>query len=134
MLSNTSKSTQTELKVIEPIKNYLREFNTPEEFNLYYVKHKDEIDDKTTNILNKMYHIDGYRITKIKNVLMLKKYEKKTSEASTMYPPSEILEIKNEINELKQTINNIIKYLHSQSFISEGNYALHIDVEPPSDT
>ena len=122
MTLNTSQSTQTELKVIEPIKNYIKEFQTPDEFNLYYVKHKDEIDNKTTHILNKMYHINGYRITKIKNVLMLKKYD---SQNDQKINSSEILEIKDEINKLKQTINNIIQYLHSQSVI---------DVVPPSDT
>ena len=61
-----------EIKVIEPIKNYLKEFNSPVEFNLWYAKNKDEVNKLTTHKLNKMYHIVGYRITKIKGVLMLK--------------------------------------------------------------
>ena len=61
-----------DLKVIEPIKNYIKEFNSPVEFNLWYAKHKEEVDSLTTHKLNKMYLINGYRITKIKGELMLK--------------------------------------------------------------
>lgn len=62
-----------EIHILQPIMNYIKEFPTPEEFNIYYNKHKEEIDNTTTHKLNKLYHIDGYRITKIKGVLMLKK-------------------------------------------------------------
>ena len=41
-----------------------KEFNTTEEFNKYYFKHKDEIDAKSTNQLNKEYKINGFKITK----------------------------------------------------------------------
>ena len=61
-----------DLKVIEPVKTPLKEFEGPDEFNLYYHKHKDEIDSQTTHILNRKYKINGYRITKIKGVLCLK--------------------------------------------------------------
>ena len=66
-----------DVKVIGPIKEYLKMFNGPDEFNLWYAKNKDDIDKLTTHKLNKMYHIDGYRITKIKGVLCLKKDMKK---------------------------------------------------------
>ena len=39
-------------------------FNSPEEFNKYYQKHKEEIESKTSNQLNKEYKINGYKITK----------------------------------------------------------------------
>lgn len=39
-------------------------FDTPEEFNRFYAKHKDEIDYKTSNQLNKEYLIKGFKITK----------------------------------------------------------------------
>lgn len=39
-------------------------FNNPEEFNKYYMKHKEEIDSKTSNRLNKEYKINGFKITK----------------------------------------------------------------------
>lgn len=45
-----------------------------DEFNAYYQLHKKEIDNTTIYKLNKLYHIDGNIITKIKNVLMLKNW------------------------------------------------------------
>ena len=117
-----------DLKVIEPIKNYLKEFKTVDEFNLYYSKNKDEIDSMTTHKLNKMYHIDGYRITKIKGKLCLKKWEKKDKESNNendhleFYEEDVILSLrkeinylKNEIEKLKITINSIINVINSSS-------------------
>ena len=51
-----------DLKIIEPIQKPLHEFETPDEFNIYYHKHKDEMDKETTHLLNKKFSIDGYRI------------------------------------------------------------------------
>ena len=62
-----------DLKIIGPIKKPLKEFESPDEFNLYYHKHKEEMDSETTHSLNKKFKIDGFRITKIKGVLCLKK-------------------------------------------------------------
>ena len=109
-----------DLKVIEPIKNYLKEFKTVDEFNLYYSKNKDEIDSMTTHKLNKMYHIDGYRITKIKGKLCLKKWEKKDKESNNEndhleFYEEEINYLKNEIEKLKITINPIINVINSSS-------------------
>ena len=84
-----------DLKVIEPIKNYIKEFNSPVEFNLWYAKHKEEVDVLTTHKLNKMYKIDGYRITKIKCELMLK-VDKHVKEKEKEEGVSE-----DEINELR---------------------------------
>ena len=62
-----------DLKIIGPIKSPLKEFDSVDEFNIYYHKHKDEMDTETTHSLNKKFKINGYRITKIKGVLCLKK-------------------------------------------------------------
>ena len=68
----------SEIKVLEPVKNVIKEFDTPDEFNIYYMKNKDEIDKLTTHKLNKMFKIDGYRITRIQGTLMLRTdYESK---------------------------------------------------------
>lgn len=109
-----------DLKVIEPIKNYLKEFNSPVEFNLWYAKNKDEVDKLTTHKLNKMYHIIGYRITKIKGELMLKEDRKpkikeeeaKSLEALRAEEESEINELRNEINNIKETVNKIIEIIN----------------------
>ena len=95
-----------ELKIIEPIQHYSKCFNSPDGFNLLYSKNKALVDEMTTHKLNKLYHIDGYRITRIKNVLMLKKYDK-----NKMCVVDEIENIKNDISEMKETINKIILIL-----------------------
>ncbi len=105
-----------EIKVIEPIKNYLKEFNNPVEFNLWYAKNKDEVDKLTTHKLNKMYHIMGYRITKIKGELMLKKVSKlKNNEQEEVLKDEihdDIVELKCEMEKIKETINKIIEFIN----------------------
>ncbi len=65
----------TSIKVNEKITEYLKEFDTVDEFNKFYVKHKDELITQTTCALNKKYHITGYRMTKLNGELQLKKIE-----------------------------------------------------------
>lgn len=98
-----------DLKVIEPIKNYLKEFNSPVEFNLWYAKNKDEVDKLTTHKLNKMYHIVGYRITKIKGELMLKEDRKPKIKEDE---ESEINELRSEINNIKEAVNKLIEIIN----------------------
>ena len=112
------------LRIIEPIRDYLKVFNSPDEFNIWYTKNKDEVDSLTTNRLNKLYKIKGYRITKIKGTLMLKKSSEQdnVNQNSVNSPliPEDLLE---EIKNIKSTVNQIIEYLN-------GNQQ-HIDVSPP---
>ena len=129
---------QMDVKVIGPIKEYLKMFNGPDEFNLWYAKNKDDIDKLTTHKLNKMYHIDGYRITKIKGVLCLKKDMKKheneietdmqndldlrdPQDKARLQNESIIEDIQNEIEKLKldiitikTTINDIVKAINGE--------------------
>ena len=124
--------------MIGPIKEYLKMFNGPDEFNLWYAKNKDDIDKLTTHKLNKMYHIDGYRITKIKGVLCLKKDMKKheneietdmqndldlrdPQDKARLQNESIIEDIQNEIEKLKldiitikTTINDIVKAINGE--------------------
>ena len=103
-----------DLKVIEPIKNYIKEFNSPVEFNLWYAKHKEEVDSLTTHKLNKMYKIDGYRITKIKGELMLKvdrKIKEKEGEDENIH--EEINELRDEIAKIKDAYNKLIEYVNN---------------------
>lgn len=56
------------LKVINEIRDETKIFKTVEEFDIYYSKHKDEMNTHTTQYLNRVYKIDTndgeYRITK----------------------------------------------------------------------
>ena len=95
-----------ELKIIEPVNKYVKEFESPEEFNVFYAKNKDEIDSQTTHILNKKYHIKGLVITKIKGELCLKKpWIKKNKEEST--------NIEDRVQRLEETVNKIIDLIQS---------------------
>ena len=122
-----------DVKVIGPIKEYLKMFSGPDDFNLWYVKNKDDVDKLTTHKLNKMYHIDGYRITKIKGILCLKKDEKKPASENDPQTDSEsahefssdrfndlenitnqIEQLKTDIITIKTTINEIIKAINGE--------------------
>ena len=123
-----------DVKIIEPISKYTKEFDTVDEFNLYYNKHKNDMDSLTTHKLNKMYYIKGYHITKIKNVLMLKKI--KEENINDNQKNIEISELKQEIKQIKETINNIIHFLTSLTGPSSAVNPQEQDniVLPPSDT
>ena len=116
------------LKIIEPIRDYLKVFNSPDEFNIWYTKNKEEVDTLTTHKLNKMYKINGYRITKIKNVLILKKSSETNNvqQQSVNSPlvPEDLQELQEEVKNIKSTVNRIIEYLNQHD----------IEVSPPSHT
>lgn len=99
------------IQILEPIKNYLKEFNSPEEFNNFYSLNKEELDSQTTHKLNKKYHVKGYRITKIKGVLMLKHWDE-NNKVDERSENEEIEAIKEDIQKIKITINDIIKYIN----------------------
>ena len=93
-----------DLRIIEPVNKYIKEFESPEEFNVFYAKNKDEIDSQTTHMLNKKYHIKGLVITKIKGELCLKKpWIKKNKEESS--------DLEDRVKRLEETVNKIIDLL-----------------------
>jgi hypothetical protein len=101
-----------DLKVIEPIEKPLKSFSTVDEFNLFYSKNKEAIDKETTHKLNRQYYIEGYRITKIKGVLSLKKWDesrkyyksKKDLETET---ETETTKLSEHVNELLNDVDNL---------------------------
>ena len=104
-----------DLKIIGPIKSPLKEFDSVDEFNIYYHKHKDEMDTETTHSLNKKFKINGYRITKIKGVLCLKKDRiVKPEEEAPSETPS-ISEIMERIQKLEYTVDKIIDVLNGET-------------------
>lgn len=46
-------------------------FKTPEEFKAYYAIHKMHIDSTTTNGLNKLYKVEGHKLGRRKDVIMV---------------------------------------------------------------
>ncbi len=53
----------TNVKIIGERKQ-IRAFDSPDEFNTYYETHKSDIDNRTTNQLNKEFSVTGYKIAK----------------------------------------------------------------------
>ena len=127
---------ENNIKIISKY-SVIKEFNSPEEFDKYYLKHKEEINNKTTNQLNKEYKIKDYKITK-RNIKIIdnKKigdiYLKPISlkgatcftggtkganeniDNNTVSGPewaNEIQEMKNKINILTESYNEILNIL-----------------------
>ena len=122
-----------DLPIIEPITKYLKEFNTTDEFNMFYTKNKKDIDVLSTHKLNKMYKIEGYRITKINGTLMLKKYDemhdkryvsnkeieaRKESMLEVVRKDlqTQISQMRDQYNELREVVNKIIKFFNDQKY------------------
>ena len=115
------------VKVIEPITHFIKEFDTPNDFDSWYKSHQEEMDKLTTHKLNKMYHINGYRVTRIKGVLSLKKAPSKPSVKmdDTTYSAKvgdtakadeieqRFIAIENEISDMSDDIKNIKLALQS---------------------
>ena len=122
------------LKVINEIRDELKIFKTVEEFDIYYSKHKDEMNNHTTQYLNRVYKIDTndgeYRITKknCKKVdgkitdgdIYLKKVKSKMNvdddlttlrftsiEASVESNKASINQLKIDVEQLTQLVNDI---------------------------
>ncbi len=112
-----------ELKIIGTIQTTSKHFKTVDEFNLYYVKHKADMEGMTTQKLNKSFTIDGYRITKIntrdadgkriKGEICLKPI--KESNETTTQESTEMLkyeELNEKIQILTETVNKIIEHIN----------------------
>ena len=75
------------------------------------------MDTETTHSLNKKFKINGYRITKIKGVLCLKKDRiVKPEEDKVLEDPTPtISEIMERIQKLEETVNKIIDVLNGET-------------------
>ena len=115
---------EMDIKVIAPITEYTKTFKTIDEFNLFASKNKAQLDSQTTHVLNKLYHIDGYRITKIKGELMLKKFDDtqkrylSKKDEHDLYESlrdelqSQIDSLQKDVSAIKESVNAIIKFLN----------------------
>jgi hypothetical protein len=99
------------LKIVEPFNPIVKRFENPGAFNLYYKKHKAEVDAMTTIQLNKAFKIPGYHFGKLTNVAGNKEivirrehYKCKTK----LTKPEQYQSIQEEINEIKAIVNKLI--------------------------
>ena len=107
-----SESSESNLKVIEPIQIDVKTFQDKNEFEMFYNSHKNEFENCTTTKLNRMYKIPGYRITRQKEVLCLKKdYTKNNKQESDDDNTQKFDELKDELTKM---IEEIKLYFNSE--------------------
>ena len=115
----------------------VKNFDSLDEFNQYYNLHKSEIDELSTNCLNKIYHIKDYKITrrKLNNneevpagqplaahkqlcfQLMKPNLPKETNESTTTINAlqKQIEELKFEVSKIKQQVIEIVKVFNGSN-------------------
>ena len=105
----------------------VKNFDSLDEFNQYYNLHKSEIDELSTNRLNKIYHIKDYKITrrKLNNneekqlcfQLIKPNLPKETNESTTTTNAlqKQIDEIKYEVSKIKQQVIEIVKVFNGSN-------------------
>ena len=98
------------IEVIQHYKPQPIQFSSPDDFNLYYNKHKDDFNE-TTYKLNVKYKIPGFKITKIKGELKLIKDYNKTHSPSAQSP----LRKSDEFKQLEQRIAAIERWIEEYS-------------------
>ena len=109
---NMSESSESNLKVIEPIQIDVKTFQDKNEFEMFYNSHKNEFENCTTTKLNRMYKIPGYRITRQKEVLCLKKdYTKNNKQESDDDNIQKFDELKDELTKM---IEEVKLYFNSE--------------------
>ena len=115
-----------DVKVVEPIQSPMKELNNVDEFNLFYHNHKDEMMETTTHRLNKMYKINGYRITKIRGELCLKKVREAVKQKSEVddrqsrgeadgNDDDDTVNIETRLQRLEEVVNEIIDALNGEA-------------------
>ena len=107
------------LEVIEPYNPQIVEFETIDDFNIYYNKHPDEFANKTTQKLNTKYKIPGYKLTKVnKELKIIKDYRKAGTEtkANTTSNNDKLLNgLISRINIMEKQIKEITDYLQNMN-------------------
>ena len=102
------------IEVIEPYNPQIVEFESVDDFNIYYSTHKDEFNNMTTQKLNTKYKIPGYRLTKKENNLkLIKDYYKRKNEDIKMDTSgaNDIKALQDRITFLEKQIDNINAFL-----------------------
>ena len=120
-----------EIKVIEKFSPNITSFESKEEFIEYLSDHKDEMDKLTTQKLNKMFNIKGYRITKLNGEISLRSVTKEI-ESNNVTPEnnSRLFELKSEYDEVKRDIIEMKKEIDGikESLVNLVNKLVEIKI------
>lgn len=113
-----------EMPVIEKYSPDVIEFDTKEEFAEYLAEHEEEMNKTTTRKLNTQYKINGYTITKIKNVIGLRKTP--TLKDEGRWPPAtgqtETIIDSDTIEQINKKLDLIIQYIQTSASSSMVEY------------
>ena len=107
------------LEVIEPYNPQIVEFETIDDFNIYYNKHPDEFANKTTQKLNTKYKIPGYKLTKVnKELKIIKDYRNANNKGAGIKDvnnDNEFNSLLTRINIIEKQIKEITDYLQNMN-------------------
>jgi hypothetical protein len=107
--TKTNKTIPIDMKIIEKFQPDTINFETPEEFKEYLSENLEELKEMTTQKLNKQFCINGYRITKIKGAISLRKIIDSDINDSEFIDGNAIYEM---LNNLNTKIDKLISVLH----------------------
>ncbi len=106
------------IKVIEPFTSDIIEFDNIEQFNDYINRDLEKYTSLTTQKLNKMFHVPGYRITKINKEIGLRKVDTRIAQESEIPSKDSITLLKemietliNEVSRIDNELNTLKSYL-----------------------
>ena len=106
---NESENVQQKINVVKPITE-IKIFSSVEEFNDYYANNKKLFEELTTCKLNKMFKVDGFKISKIKGVVSLKSIPQ-----SRITSLMKIDDLTKRIEEIEERMNQIIDFINHDS-------------------
>ena len=106
IMLNTSADSSSSVKVFEPFHPETIRCENKDEFNLIYNANKEKYNEMTTQKLNKIFEVPGYKISRVNNEICLRSI--KPCEKITCNDNSETLQkLTERIDQLEKAINNI---------------------------
>ena len=127
-LLNSSEDNSTSVKVLEPFQPEVINCDDKDAFNVIYNTNKEKYDAMTTQKLNKIFNIPGYKITKVNNQICLrsiKPCEKImcNDNSDTLQKLTErVVEIEKAFNNLANAHNKLsADYEELVKYINQGN-------------
>lgn len=119
-------STET-VEVFENIGDNIIEFETKEEFDRYYKKNKEFIDNMKTRGLNRKFIIKGFKIGRKKGNILLYPIDKKIKQDIQEISDKNVVETENnslnldELEEIQTDIYKRLNNLHQRLLIIESS-------------
>lgn len=108
-----------------------KRFDSVEDFNEYYTKHKAEMDSMTTQRLNKLFTIEGYHIVRrsesicvlpvgcmqndkpVRTKDLAKQLAEVKNNCETL--AADLAATRSEVTSLREVVNELLNYLNPQS-------------------